>query len=100
MKNEMRLGILQSIGVSLYCTTIGSIMQNGDRLFGKQDNFITPIFVLTMLCVSVLVCALLVFKKPYDLFFDGKKKEAINVVVYTTVSLFFILAILFLIMLL
>ena len=96
----MRLGILQGIGVSLYCTTIGSIMQNGDRLFGKQDNFITPIFVLTMLCVSVLVCALLVFKKPYDLFFDGKKKEAINIVVYTTVSLFFILAILFLIMLL
>lgn len=100
MKNEMRLGILQALGVSLYCTTIGTIMQNGDKFFGKQDTFITPIFVLTMFSVSVLVCALLVFKKPYELFFEGKKKEAVNVVVYTTISLLFILAILFGLMLL
>lgn len=91
----MKQGILQAVGVGLYCATVGTIMQNGDKFFGKHDTFITPIAVLTMLCVSVLTCALIVFKKPYELFFDGKKKEALNTVVYTAVSLFVILAVLF-----
>ncbi len=99
MTKEVKQGIKQAFGVSLYCGFIGTIMQNGDKLFGKQDTFITPIVVLTMLCVSVLTCALLVFKKPYELFFDGKKKEALNTVVYTAITLFVILVLLFGIML-
>lgn len=88
-------GLFQGLSVALYCTVVGTIMQNGDKFFGKQDTFITPIFVLTMLCVSVLICALLVFKKPYELFFSGKKNEALGVVIYTAVSLFVILILLF-----
>lgn len=99
MTKELKLGIYQGVFVSVYCAVIGTIMQNGDKLFGKEDTFITPILVLTLLCVSVLVCALIVFKKPYELFFDNKKKEAVNVVVYTAVSLFIILIILFGVML-
>lgn len=95
MKKEVKLGLIQALGVSLYCGLIGTVMQNGDKLFGRQDTFITPIAVLTMLCVSVLICALIVFKKPYELFFDGKKKEALNVVIYTAVSLLVIVIILF-----
>ena len=95
MKNEIKLGLIQAIGVTIYCGLVGSVMQNGSKLFGQKDNFMTPVFVLIMLSVSVLICGLLVIKKPYELFFDGKKKEAINVVVYTAVSLFFILLFLF-----
>lgn len=95
MKKEIKLGLIQAIGVTIYCGLVGSVMQNGSKLFGQKDNFMTPVFVLIMLSVSVLICGLLVIKKPYELFFDGKKKEAINVVVYTAVFLFFILLFLF-----
>lgn len=95
MKNELKLGINQALGVVLYCSAIGTVMQNGDKFFGKQDTFMTPIFVLTTFCVSALICTLLVFKKPYELFFVGKKQEALNVVVYTAVSLFVILTFIF-----
>jgi hypothetical protein len=95
VKKEIKLGLIQAIGVTIYCGLVGSVMQNVDKFFGKEDTFMTPILVLTMFCVSVLVCALIVFKKPYELFFDGKKKEAINVVVYTAASLFVILLVLF-----
>lgn len=88
-------GIKQGLGVSLYCGLIGTVMQNGSKLFGQKDNFITPIFALTLFCVSALICLLIVFKKPYELFFDGKKKEAVNVVVYTAATLFLILIIIF-----
>lgn len=95
MRNVAKQGLLQAVGVALYCTTIGTIMQNGNKFFGQADTFITPIAVLTMLCVSVLICALIVFKKPYELFFEGKKKEALDVVIYTAISLFIFLLILF-----
>lgn len=95
MNKQFKTGLLQAIGVSLYCGIIGTVMQNGSKIFGESDTFLTPILVLTMFSVSVLTCALIVFKKPYELFFDGKKKEAINVVVYTAISLFSILLILF-----
>jgi len=95
MNKQFKTGLLQAFGVSLYCGLIGTVMQNGSKLFGEKDNFMTPIFILTMFSVSVLTCALIVFKKPYELFFDGKKKEAINVVVYTAISLLVVVVILF-----
>lgn len=95
MKRELKLGIFQALGVVLYCTTIGTIMQNGSKFFGEKDTFLTPIFVLTTFCVSALICSLIVFKKPYELFFSGKKNEAINTVVYTAASLFVFLILLF-----
>jgi branched-subunit amino acid permease len=95
VKKEIKLGLIQSIGVTIYCGLVGSVMQNGSKIFGEVDTFMTPIFILTLFCVSVLVCALIVFEKPYELFFDNKKKEAINVVIYTAVSLFVIILVLF-----
>ena len=95
MTKSFKLGLLQAIGVTVYCGLVGLIMFNGEKIFGQMKSFIGPIAFLTMFCASVLICGLLVFKKPYELFFDGKKKEAINVVVYTAVSLLTILFILF-----
>ena len=95
MTKETIQGIKQGLGVSLYCGLIGTVMQNGSKLFGQKDNFITPIFALTLFCVSALICLLIVFKKPYELFFEGKKKDALNIVVYTANTLFVILLFLF-----
>ena len=83
-----KAGLVQALWIVIYCSLISVVMFNGNKIFGKVDTFITPIAMLTMLSTSVLVCGLLVFYKPYLLFFKGKKKEAIDTVVSTAVSLF------------
>lgn len=93
-----KTGFFQALGIVTYCTAIASIMSNGSKIFGKEDTFITPIAVLTMLSTSVLICGLMVFYKPYLLFFKGKKREAIDTVVSTAVSLFGFLILVFAIM--
>lgn len=93
-----KTGFVQALWIVVYCSLIASIMFNGNQIFGKEDTFITPIAVLTMLSTSVLVCGLLVFYKPYLLFFKGKKKEAIDTVVSTAVSLFGFLILIFVVM--
>lgn len=95
MNKQFKTGLLQALGVTAYISIVSIVMNNAEKIFGKMDNVIGPVTFLTMFATSALVCGLLVFKKPYELFFDGKKKEAVDVVMYTAVSLFLILLILF-----
>ncbi len=95
MKKEFKLGLIQAIGVTIYCGLVGFVMNNAEHVFGKMNNLIGPVTFLIMFTVSALICGLLVFYKPYKLFFANKKNEALNVVVYTAISLLTILFILF-----
>jgi len=83
-----KLGFLQALGVAAYCTLVGSVLWSGNILFGQMGNVLGPTLMLILLSVSVLVCGLLVFYHPYQLFFDDKKKEAADLVLYTTGWLF------------
>lgn len=80
-------GFLQALGVAAYCALIGLFFWKGNELFGQVNLVLGPILMLILLSVSVLICGLLVFYQPYRLFFDGKKKEAADLVIFTTVWL-------------
>ena len=86
-------GFLQAFGISSYICAVAYFMWNGEKWFGKADNFITPILVLTLLSVSALICGLLVFGYPYMLWLDKKPKRALETVIATALCLvgFFIL---------
>lgn len=79
-----RLGFLQAVGVALYCTLVGLFIWNGDNIFGTMSVFLAPVLMLILFSVSVLICGLSVFYLPYRLFFDKKRKEAADLVLYTT----------------
>lgn len=81
-------GFLQALGVSLYCLFVGVIFLTGNEIFGKNDKYIGPVAFLLLFISSALICALIVFYNPYLLFFNGKKKEALETVVNTALWLF------------
>lgn len=81
-------GFVQAAGVTLYCGLVGIFMWKGNVIFGKVASYFAPVAVLLLFSVSALICTVLVFYQPYKLFFEGKKKEAANLVLYTTLWLF------------
>ena len=83
-----RLGLLQASGVVGYCSLIGILFWKANAIFGRVPNYFGPVAFLLLFSVSVLICATIVFYKPYKLFFDGKKKEAADLVLATTGFLF------------
>lgn len=92
-----RLGLFQAGGVALYCSLVGTLFWKGNEIFGKVPNYFGPVAFLLLFSTSVLVCAVIVFYRPYKLFFEGKKKEAVDLVLYTAGWLFaFFLMFLFL----
>src|SRR3989344_4587188 len=81
------LGLLQALGVTLYCSMIGLIFSNGEVIFGNVPNYAGPVAALLLLSTSVLICGLLVFENNLPAGRQGKR-EAIDLVLYTTAWLF------------
>jgi len=95
-----KFGLFQAIGVAGYCSLIGMVLWQGGNIFPKVNAYFGPVMFLLLFSTSALICGLMVFYKPYKLFFEGKKKEAIEVVVSTALWLFLFLAIFFALMVL
>lgn len=94
----MKQGFLQAFGVALYCSLVGLLFWQGGNIFPKFNPYFGPVMMLLLLSFSVLTCGVIVFYKPYLLFFGGMKKEAIRLVVGTVGWLFVFLLIAFILM--
>jgi len=86
-------GFIQALGVLVYIGLVGLFINNAEKVVGNLGLPFGPIFMLLLLSVSVLICAVLVLYKPYKFFIDGKKKEAFNTVISTATWLFIFLLI-------
>ena len=89
----VRQGFLQALGISIYCILVGLFMWNVGQIIGPIKSFLGPVAIVTLFSVSALICALIVFYKPYKLFFAGKRELALKTVMYTAIWLFLFLLI-------
>jgi len=72
-----------ALGTVVYIVLVATIMQNGNRIFGEKDNFVTPVAALLLFTLSAVVVGSLVLGKPLTMYLDGKKKEAVGLFVQT-----------------
>lgn len=76
--------IINAICASAYIFTVVLIMTTVTKpLENKPDTFFAPIVALSVLTLSVAVMAYLFFYQPVMLLTDGKKKEAVDLLVKT-----------------
>ena len=93
MMNDKKIvarGFLHSVAACIYIVAVATLMSNGERVFGRTGGVLVPIGVLLLLIVSAAVMGALVFGKPVMLYIDGKKREAVALVICTIGSLAFI----------
>lgn len=92
------MGFFQALGVVLYCSLLGVFFWQASNIFPEPNLPFGPILFLLLFSTSALICGLIVFYKPYKLFFEGKKKEAVSTVLFTSAWLFCFLILAFLLM--
>ncbi len=80
-------GFLQALGIAAYCSLIGLFIFNANSFIGKIGDKFGSILFLLLFSTSVLVCGTIVFYKPYRFFMEGKKKDALDTVIFTAVWL-------------
>ena len=90
MKNQKLIFIsfLNAIGVAVYTTGVSFILRNGEKIFGKMDNFLGPVAFLLLFVLSAAITGILVFGRPVLLYFENRKTEAITMFFYTIGWLF------------
>jgi hypothetical protein len=76
------IGLLQALGVAVYCPLIGGFISVADKIFPKPGFF--GIFLMLILLVfSAAITGSLVFGYPAYLALNKKVKEALYVLAYT-----------------
>jgi hypothetical protein len=80
-------GAMHALGVLAYVSLVALFMNNAERIFGKKDNFLTPIIALMLFIISALITGSLVLLRPIYFYLEGQKKEAFKLLAYTAICL-------------
>ncbi|KKW22296.1 MAG: hypothetical protein UY65_C0028G0005 [Parcubacteria group bacterium GW2011_GWA2_51_12] len=85
MMNSKIIGhaLLHSIGVAVYAALVAFIMTNGERIFGDEPDLLGLAFILLLLVTSAGIVGSLIFVRPYLMFQNGQKAEAVSFLIYT-----------------
>jgi len=77
------IGLLQALGVVLYCSFVGSFMYFGNKFFPKEPSIVINVLILVLLVFSASITGTIVFGYPAYLALNQKTKEALSVFSYT-----------------
>jgi uncharacterized protein (UPF0371 family) len=77
-KKIIALSFLNALGTAVYVAGVAFVLQNGQRIFGKADNFFGPTAILMLLVVSASITGTLVLGRPILLYLENLKTEAVK----------------------
>lgn len=87
-KKIIKQSIAFAVCAILYITLIVTLLDWAGKTFVSEDKILLqPIGFLLLLVVSAATMGMLIFGKPLMLYMDGKKREALGMVISTIVSL-------------
>ena len=79
--------ILNALAAEVYIILLVLLMNFGIKMAGQQNSLIVPIAMISLFTLSTAVMGYLFCYQPIQLYFDGKKKQAINLA-FQTIAVF------------
>ena len=89
---------INALAATAYITLISSVMFYAPRAIPKEDTVFAPIAMLSLFTLSAAVMGFIFLYQPFVLYFENKKKQALNLF-FLTIASFAALTILILILL-
>ena len=83
--------LVNGISASLYICILVLVMTWGTKMVPREDTFMAPIVVISLFTLSAAVMGYLFCYQPATLYFDGKKKQGMQlflktVIVFATIT--------------
>ncbi|MBI2818553.1 MAG: hypothetical protein HYX73_01110 [Acidobacteria bacterium] len=79
----LKYALLNAAGTAAYVAAVGSFLFYAPRMFGRGNSVLIPITMLLLFVFSAALTGALVLGRPILWYVDGKKKEAISLLVST-----------------
>ena|SRR3989344_6044072 len=85
--NAIRKAALKNaVLTTLYIAAVGCFMYYGASIkIGRSNTILVPITLLMLFVMSASITGYLIFGKPVQVYLDGKKKEAMSLLMQTLV---------------
>ena len=84
MKEIFRSALLNAAATAAYVTAVASFLFYAPKMFGRPDNSVfIPIALLLLFVFSAAFTGSLIFGRPALWYLDGKKKEALSLLIAT-----------------
>lgn len=77
--------LINGLAASVYILLIVTVMNYGMKMVPHPNTFMAPIAVISLFTLSAAVMGYLFCYEPIQLYFDGKKKQAISLFGQTVV---------------
>lgn len=101
MGKILKYSLFNGIGTSLYVILVASLLYSlSNGFLGENNTIFIPIAILMLFVFSAAFTGSLVFGRPIIWYLDGKKREALSLLVYTLCVFFFITLLVFLLLIL
>ena len=94
-KKIMQYSLIHAVLTVVYIFLVALLMQNGDKIFGRINDFVGVAAFLLLFVMSATIVGALVLGKPVMLYIDGDKKEGVKMLVFTVLWLLLLLIIAF-----
>jgi hypothetical protein len=78
--------IINGLIASAYIVLVASVMNFGTKLIPRPNSFIAPIAVISLFTLSAAVMGYIFCYQPAQLYFDGKKKQAVQLFLQTVIT--------------
>ena len=75
--------ILNALAALFYIAIVASVMFYGGRSTGPDNSVIAPIAIISLFTLSAAVMGYLFCYQPAQFYFEGKKKEAVQLFLKT-----------------
>lgn len=83
-KNSLlKMSIGQASGTILYVMLVAGLMFNGEAIFGQMQSYWAPVAFLLLFVVSAAITGYLVLGRSILMYWDGLKKEAMQLAMMT-----------------
>ena len=77
--------LVNALAAAAYITIVAAIMYYGSTVkVGANNAFIAPIALISLFTLSATVMGYLFLYEPFQMYFDGKKKVALDLFLQTT----------------
>ncbi|MFZ2025012.1 MAG: hypothetical protein WAV51_01900 [Microgenomates group bacterium] len=84
--------LVNGVGASLYIFLLVSVMTWGSKMVPQEDKFFAPVVFISLFTLSAAVMGYIFCYQPATLYFDGKKKQGMQlflktVIVFATITI-------------
>ena len=100
MKKEIvKYAFINSILTALYIALVSSVLFYGKNFETGPDTVLMPMMMIMLFVFSATITAALVLGRPVLWYLDGKKREAVSLLLYTILIFFVLLVSVFIVVL-